>query len=269
MLTAFWSTHHGQACTTANTAALACMASIQGRSRLLAAHTQARRGALERCLLPEREWKEKATGDFANHGMDALVRLARNGRLMDAMVPDYACSILHGNRLDLMPGTDKAAQPDADRASQRLDILRAASASYDRVLTDVHSGYGNPGSQPILEQADIRFLCLNQNRDLLDACFADAGVQRLLSLPSTYCLVSRYDPDIGLSAADIARRYGLARSRVFPIPYSAGFARACNDGTLYAFVARHGRQAGSPEKAFMTALAHAAECLQEGGKVCG
>jgi len=266
MLTAFWSTHHGQACTTSNTAALACMASIQGRSRLLCMHTQARRGALERCLLPEREWKEKASGDFANHGMDALVRLARNGRLSDAMVPDYAWSLLHGNRLDLLPGTDKADAPDDDGARSMRDILRAADASYDRVLADVHSGHGNPCSQLILEAADMRYLCLSQNRDLLDACFSDPVVNRLASQPSTYCLISRYDADIGLSAPDIARRYGLSRSRVLPVPYSAAFARACNDGTLYPFVARHARHAASPEKEFMKALAAAAACLTEGGR---
>ncbi len=269
MLTAFWSTHHGQACTTANTAAMACMASMRGPSRMLCMHTQARRGALERCLLPEREWNEKATGDFANHGMDALVRLARNGRLSGAMVPDYTWSLLHGNRLDLLPGTDKADASDEDGPQRMRDILGAAVTCYDRVFADVHSGYGNPSSQMILEEADVRFLCLNQNRDMLDACFSDPAVRRLAALPTTFCLISRYDDDIGLSASDIARRYGLVRSRVFPVPYCAAFARACNDGTLYPYIARHASQAASPDKPFMKALAAAAACVAEGGLSCG
>ena len=67
MLAAFWSTHHGQSCTTTNTAAVACVCALRHHGKLLLAHTHARRSTLEACLLDEQALRERDAGDFANH----------------------------------------------------------------------------------------------------------------------------------------------------------------------------------------------------------
>ena len=266
MLAAFWSTHHGQACTTTNAAAVACTVAIRKPGKLLLAHTHARRSTLESCLLDEQALRERDAGDFANQGMDALVRLSRSERLRQEMVPDYTWSLLREHRLDLLPGSTKEALPDGEAQSHVGEVFRCAGQSYDHVLVDVHSGVDAAGSVTLLEAADLCLVCLNQNKALLDATFEQGGLRILDGKPVRY-LVSRYDSSVSPSVRDIARRYGLQADKVHPIPYSPGLMRACNTGRLYEFMLRHLENRRSPERLLMEAVRQlAAVVSEEGGR---
>lgn len=264
MLTVFWSTHHGQACTTANTAGIACATAFLHKKKILTANTHARCNSLERCLFPSRDLAGFDSGDFANHGMDALLRLSRNGRLQSEMVPDYTWSMLRENRLDVLPGTEKPALPDGDGAIRVLDVFKAAKGFYDRIFVDVHSGTEMDGTLPLLRAADYQMICLNQNANLLDAWFSNKNFREQVETKNTLFLLSRYDPAVGNTPADIARKHGIARSRIFPIPYSASLMQACNTGCVYDFLARHLTVAKSPERDLMLALTDLVEQLEGG-----
>lgn len=264
MLTAFWSTHHGQACTTANTAGIACATALLRKKKILAANTHARCHSLERCLFPSRDLAGFDTGDFANHGMDALLRLSRNGRLQGAMVPDYTWALLRENRLDVLPGTDKPALPDGDGAMRILDVFKAAKGFYDYVFVDMQSGIETDGTLPLLRSVDCRLICLNQNANLLDAWFSNRTIREQVETDKTLFLLSRYDPAVGSTPADIARKHGIARSRIFTIPYSAALMQACNMGCVYDFLARHLMVAKSPEHDLMLSLREVVEQLEGG-----
>jgi hypothetical protein len=264
MMSAFWSTHHGQACITANTAAVACAAALLHKRKILAAHTHAQDGTLERFLFPPRDLKGFDTGDFANHGMDALLRLARNGRLQSRMVPDYSWSLLRENRLDVLPGTDKQALPDGEGANLVTDVFRSAKGFYDHVLIDVQSGLETDGTAALLRAADCQMICLNQNTVLLENWFSNASLREQVESKHSLVLLSRYDPSAGCTPGDISRKYGIPRAKLFPIPYSAALMQACNMGTVYDFMARHLMEAKSPERELMAALRQVVEQLEGG-----
>lgn len=267
MLVAFWSTHHGQTCTTTNAAATACAYALLTRKTLLLAHTQARRSTIEACLLTDQGLKERDSGDFADHGMDALLRLIRSQRLQEDSLSDYAWSLLRDHRLDLLPGTAKAEPFSGTSREQLVDVLRCASRAYDTVMVDVHSGTEAAGSLSVVQAADICVVCLNQNRALLDAAFEEDSLARIREEKQTLYLVSRFDPGNGLSVSDIARRYGLPMGTMTAIPYSPMLARACNAGRLYEYVLRHLDDRRSSELPLMHALRQLVSLLTASGGV--
>lgn len=268
MLAAFWSTHHGQTCTTTNAAAVACAYAILHRDKLLLAHTHTRRSTLEACLLDAQALRERDAGDFANHGMDALLRLSRSARLRDDSVPDYTWSLLREHQFDLLPGTTKDALTKEDTVERIGEVFACAVRSYDTVLVDVHSGTDAIASEAMLRAADLCLICLNQNRALLESSLGEGdALQGLSGRPVRY-LVSRYDREVSPSTGDIARRYGLRPEHVVAVPYSAGLMKACNAGRLYEFVLRHLEDRRSPEKTLMDAFREVAFMLsQEGGRL--
>jgi len=266
MMTAFWSIQHGQACTTSNTAAVACMSAILKKGKLLAAHTHISRSPLEKCLFPSRELAGHDSGDFANHGLDALLRLSRSGRLSSGMVPDYTWSLLRENRLDVLPGTQRPSRVDGPDADQILQVFQAAVRHYGHVMVDVHSGLEVEGTLDILTAADRLMVCLNQNSHMLESWFSDRNTRSKLENHSACFLISRYDRDVGLTPANIARKYGVPRTRVLPVPYSAALMHACNQGNLYDFLARHAADVKSPERDLMDSLKEVVELLNEGGE---
>lgn len=266
MLAVFWSTHHGQACTTTNAAAVACAAAILKRGKLLLAHTHARRSTLESCLLDETALRERDAGDFANQGMDALLRLSRSERLRKEMVPDYTWSLLQEHRLDLLPGTTKEALPDGESEGHIGEVFRCAVQSYDNVLVDVHSGVEAAGTVTLLQAADLCLVCLNQNRALLDTAFEKGDMRQVLNGKPVRYLISRYDPGVSPSARDIGRRYGLKPELIHSVPYSPGLMRACNAGRLFEFMLRHLEDRRSPEHPLMEAVRQLTATLSgEGG----
>ena len=265
MITAFWSTHHGQACTTTNTVAVTCMSALLRKGKHLAAHTHVSRSTLEQCLFPPRELIGHEAGDFANRGMDALLRLSRSGRLNSGMVPDYTWSLLRENRLDVLPGTQKPTRPESGEGKQILNVFRTAGQHYDHVAIDVHSGLDMEGTHALLQGADCLVICLNQNQRVLESWFSDNELRGTLERPSTLILLGRYDNEADVTPANIARKYGIPRTRVLPVPYSAALMQACNHGTVYDFLARHVQDARSPERELMDSLKRVTEQLPDGG----
>jgi len=264
MMTTFWSTHHGQSATTSNTVAVACAMAVLYPKKTLLVHTHTKRSTLEACLFPDRMMKGFDTGDFANHGMDALFRLSKNGRLTGEMVPDYTWSILKDHKLDLLPGTEKNMMPEYSDESSFSQIFRAAEAYYKQVFVDLHSGLEMKGTLVLLQEAVQNIICLNQNEHLLDLYFQDKELRAQVEKSNTLFILSRYDPEVGVTPKSISRKYKIPLSRIMTIPYNSSFMQACNHGVAYDFISRHILDGKSPEKAFMKEIQKLAEKLEEG-----
>ena len=73
-----WSNMHGQAATSATTAALAS-ALAQKQPKVLVAHNHIERSALEGYLFRQPAEVEKTIQNLSNQGLDALIRLYKNG----------------------------------------------------------------------------------------------------------------------------------------------------------------------------------------------
>ena len=254
MQIAFWSSHHGQSCTTSNTAAVAVAVALQSKGKTLVAHNHFQRSTLETCLMKPNDLKGIHIGGFANQGVDALIRLVRSGRLIGKMVPDYTWSLLPEHRLDLLPGTEKASISAISEEFLLKDALLAAREFYNHILIDIHSGLEEPVGNSILEASDLVMVCLNQNAALLDSYFSNEQFKTFFKGKPLVYLISRYDENVGVSAGNIVRRYGLSKKDVFTVTYSSAFMDACNRGSVYEFIARHMTDTRSPERAFMLDL---------------
>lgn len=254
MITSFWSTHHGQTATTSAAVAVASAAALLQPERTLLAHTHTSRSTLETCLFTQRDMQSFDIGEFSNHGLDALLRLSRNGRLQGEMVPDYSWSVLKENRLDVLPGSEKSTPSEGDDTVAILRVFDAAKEFYGRVFVDVHSGVEPDVTLPLLKTSGQTVICLNQNTHVLASYFQDKPLRSQIEKPNTVFLLSRYDADMGMTAADVARKHNISRNRVLVLPYSAAFAHAANEGRVYDFISRHLWDAKSPELPFMQAL---------------
>ncbi len=159
MLVVFWSPNHGQTGTTTTAINHSIVAALNTGKKVLLGHGDFKRSTLERCLLAK-EIEDDSI--YSDQGLNALRKLARNGRLSPNMIKDYTTPILSKSRLDLMQGSDIENIDSKD-----LDILHKiflySKDIYDYTFVDLHSGIMNDFTRKMLESADSIIVCLNQN----------------------------------------------------------------------------------------------------------
>ncbi len=159
MKVVFWSPNHGQAGATTTAINHAVVASLLSGKRVLLGHGNFERSTLERCLLGSDERSEDI---YSDQGLNALMKLAKNGRLAPSMIKDYTTPILNASRLDLMQGNDIVTYSQED-----LDVLRKiflyCGEIYDYSFIDLHSGVEDDFTVKMLTDADLIVVCLNQN----------------------------------------------------------------------------------------------------------
>lgn len=238
MEVAFWSPYHGQTGTTTTALAIASMVAITNNYKVLLGHSHFERSTLERCLIHHRQGSDEDPLTFNDHGMDALRRLAKNGRLMPEMVSDYTTPLLAGNRLDLLQGiAGYYKQGELDEVNLLRKIFTSAKSAYDLLLIDVHSGKNQSLSKKLLEDADLVVVCLNQNQWLLEDFFHDKGSQEMLEGKKIVYHLSSYDSKSRYTAKNIRKLYQLETLMV--TPYSVELMDACNTGRALDFFMRH------------------------------
>lgn len=237
MQIAFWSNMHGQAATTANAVAASCIISQKTSYKTLVAQNHVELNALERYLLREREQAAIRMLDFTNQGVDALVRLYKNGRLRPEMIPDYTWSLMKNHGLDLLFGSEKRENLYAENQDLLLSIFQYARESYDLIILDLHSGLHETNSRRFLEASDVIVYCLCQNRSLLDDFRRTLDENPALKEKRSAYVISRYESSASLTVGNLSREYGLDSKLVFPIPYHVGFMDACNNGRVFDFMA--------------------------------
>ena len=238
MVVAFWSPYHGQTGTTTTALAIASMVAMTNNYKVLLGHSQFERSTLERCLMHQSHSTEEDLLSFNDHGLDALRRLAKNGRLLPEMVSNYTTPLLAGNRLDLLQGI---AGFNGDEAAEEIKLLHkifiSAKSAYDLVLIDVHSGMKQSLTQKLLEDADMVVVCLNQNHWLLEDFFEDHSAQLMLKDKKIIYHLSAYDSRSRFTAKNIQKLFSL--DEVIVTPYSSALMDACNTGTALDFFMRH------------------------------
>lgn len=266
MQIAFWSNLHGQGATTANAAAFACVISQKTSYRVLIAQNHSGLNALERYLMRKREQAAARMLDYTNSGMDALVRLYKNGRLRPEKIPDYTWSLMKNHGLDLLFGSEKSETLREESQELILNIFKCAREAYDLVILDLHSGLEGTNTKALLETSDIVVYCISQNRALLDSLRRITGENPLLAEKRSAYIISRYEPSSSLTMRNLAREYGLEINSVFAIPYHAGFMDACNSGRVFEFMACCLQAKKGEDREFARSLLDLADHVMKG---CG
>ena len=268
MLIAFWSNMHGQAAVTANAAAVSCIIAQKKSYRVLLAHNHIKLNSLEHYLLRKREQAAIRMLDYSNCGVDALVRLYKNGRLRAEMIPDYTWSLMKDHGLDLLFGSEKRENLRSDSQNLLLDIFQCARESYDLVILDLHSGLEGANSRKLLETSDIIVCCLSQNRSLLEDFCRTMDENPLLKAKRAAFVISRYEPSSSLTLGNLAREYGLDKRSVFAIPYHVEFVDACNNGRVFDFMAYCLQARKGADHAFAQAYSGLIDYMMKGCVKC-
>ncbi len=234
----FWSPNHGQTGTTSAAVAMASMSALLYNFKILLAHSHFERSTLESCFIKEKVHQHEDFLDFSDNGLDALKRLAKNGRLASGMICDYTISLLANRRLDLLQGTKTSKPMDAQETLNLLSqIFVVANRDYDLTMIDVPSGTHHKLTRKIIQHSDLVVVCLNQNKALLDAYFSNPSYTSMLGDKSVLYNIGMYNKDSRYTLKNLAKTYGM--DNVMCIPYDVGFMDACNNSRVLDFIMRH------------------------------
>ena len=236
MQIAFWSNLHGQGATTANTVTASCIIAQKTSYKTLVAQNHIEKNAMEHYFLKKRDQAAIKMLDYTNQGVDALVRLYKNGRLKPEMVPDYTYSLMKNHGLDLLFASGKKENLSSDTEGVLFNIFQCAKEAYDLVILDLHSGLNETNSRILLETSDIVVLCLSQNRSLLDDFKRTMEENPQLKGKRSAYLISRFEENSSLTPGNLSRELGIDTKSLFTIPYHVGFLDACNNGKVIDFI---------------------------------
>lgn len=264
MQIALWSNMHGQAGTSATTAALASAIAQRTAYKMLVAHNHFERSALEGYFFKQTGQLGQTIPGLNNQGMDALARLMRNGRLKPEMIADYTFSFLKNHRLDILLGTSKKEKSGPEDEGTLMSILGSAKGFYDLVLMDVHSGLNEVNSCNILESSDVVIFCITQNRFLLDDFVKSIESCSFLKEKRCVYVITRYERQSSLSVGNIARHYHLSKSDLFTIPNNIRFSDALNHGKVFDFIAYYQKSREGEEKSFIESVDRLCSHIIEG-----
>ena len=263
MQISFWSNMHGQGATSATTAAVASAIAQKTPLKTLITHNQIERSAIEGYLFKETNQKH-SIHNLSNQGVDALLRLMKNGRLKPEMIADYTYSVLKNHRMDLLLGTEKKHKMTQEDQELFLSILSCAKDFYDLIILDVHSGLKEDISMSILKRSDIIVFCINQNNFLLEDLTTIFNEYEFLTQKQHAFVIARYEKHSGLTGANIARRYKVSRSSIFKIPNSPQLLDALNSGRVYEYVAFNQSSRRGEAKDVISSLNRLCEYIVEG-----
>lgn len=223
-----WSPIHGQGATTSNTVALASVFALEQPYRSLLTHTQASYSTMETM------YEKGDNGAFQDSGVQALERLVKSNMLKPEAVSDYTETIYKAS-LDFLPASRESKD---EKETERLikTILKAASARYDFLWIDAHSGTANSRTTEMLKQADLVLVHLPQNKFILEQFFRGGMPEELQGKPY-FIVLSQYDEDAGYSLRNIKRQFQI-QVPLFSIPYTTGFRDAANQERVSEYFVR-------------------------------
>ncbi len=265
MQISFWSNMHGQGAASSTAAVVASAIAQKTALKTLIAHNQIERSALEGYLFKESRQGVHAIQSLSNQGIDALLRLMKNGRLKSDMVADYTHSILKNHRMDLLLGTAKKQEPAKEDQELLLNILSCAKDFYDIIIMDVHSGLKENNSLKILQGSDIIVFCINQNSFLLEDLTAILEEYDFMKQKRIAFVLARYEKHVGMTTGNLARRYKIDRDCIFEIANSASLLDALNSGRVYEYIAFNQDTKRGEEKHIISSINRLCEYIVEGG----
>lgn len=261
MQVAFWSPNHGQTGTTSTALTMAIMLALINNFKVLLAHSQFEKSTLESCFIKPQISEQEDILDFSDSGLDALRRLAKNGRLLPEMLYNYTIPLLGNRRLDLLQGTLETRTAESIEETALLrKIFYSANEDYDLVFIDVCSGTNYELTKKIIEDSDVVVVCLNQNIELLDQFFSNQSEQTLLKDKSIIYNLGFYNEKSKYTLRNLKRLYKM--SDVMSMPYNIEFLDACNNHQVLDYFMRyiHSNQKDK-HNYFMETLKKSAEVL--------
>lgn len=172
-----------------------------------------------------------------DHGMEALLRLAESGKLLQANMTDYTYPLLQG-RLDLAEGMQSISNSRHPLHSVELEaILNMAERLYDIIIMQL-SGAGSLYSDRLREE-DTLIAVLRQNRLELDTFFEMAGrSETIRGIAPLAIVIHQYDAASKWSLQNIKRRYNCEVPMI-GIPYHTEFSDAWNGQDIISFFRRY------------------------------
>lgn len=263
MQVSFWSNMHGQGATSATTAAVASAIAQKTPLKTLIGHNQIERSAIEGYLFKETNQKH-SIHNLSNQGVDALLRLMKNGRLKPEMIADYTYSILKNHRMDLLLGTEKKLKMTQEDQELFLSILSCAKDFYDLIILDVHSGLKENNSLSILKSSDIIVICINQNNFLLEDLTTIFNEYEFFKQKQIAFVLARYEKHSNMTGANLARKHSVSRNSIFEIPNSSQLLDALNSGRVYEYVAYNQNSKRGEAKELINSLNRLCEYIVEG-----
>ncbi|MGI6085580.1 MAG: hypothetical protein ACOYIF_09065 [Acetivibrionales bacterium] len=266
MQISFWSNMHGQGAVSTTIVAVASAIAQKTALKTLIAHNHIERSALEGYLYKESRQSGHHMRSLSNQGIDALLRLMKNGRLKSEMITDYTYSILKNHRMDLLVGTEKKQKMAPEDQELFLRILSYAKDFYDLVIIDVHSGLKENNSLKILQSSDVIVFCINQNSFLLEDFTALLNEYEFFRWKRAIYVLSRYEKNSGMTTGNIARRYGIKKESIFEIPNSSRLLDALNTGRVYEYVAFNQNTKQGEDKQIIDSLNKMCDYIIEGCK---
>jgi len=236
MQIAFWSPNHGQTGTTTAAMTYAAYMALTNNFKVLVAHSQMYHSTLEACLIEPKKKAEEEWRYFKDHGLSALRRLVKSGRLLSGIISDYTTSLLPNMSLDLLEGSNEIkSYSDEEETAILRHIFLMADSDYDMVFLDVHSGMNYDLTKKILEDSDIIIVCLNQNRQLIERFLKEESA--LLAGKQCVYHLGFYDEESKYSLKNLQRKYQL--ETVMALPYHTPYLDACNNHQALDYLMRH------------------------------
>lgn len=174
-----------------------------------------------------------------DHGMEALLRLAESGRLLQANMKDYTYPLLQG-RLDLAEGLQSISSSRHPLHSAELEaILNMAERLYDIIIMQLSGA--NPLYLDRLREEDAFIAVLRQNRVELDTFFEMAAKPETNTnrgITPLALVIHQYDAASKWSLQNIKRRYNCEVPMI-GIPYHTEFSDAWNGQDIISFFRRY------------------------------
>lgn len=231
MKVAFWSSVHGQSCTTANLLAITLMTVMEYKRKSLILQNHFQLNNLEKPLIGKIE-----EGLYENIGIDALVRAVKSAPLDDDTFYNSSISFLN-KQLSLIPGTTKCNRLiyENDMVHSIKQILEAADQYNDMVFVDTNSGDSDI-TQMILKEADIIVVNLSQNKSMIEEYIKNYKYpqEKIIYLIGSYNQNSRYNQKNLIRMYDPFNKHNLS-----VIPYSTEFLDHLSEGTLIDFMVKN------------------------------
>lgn len=239
MIVSFWSSVHGQTCTTSNLSALASYCVLAKDLNCAVLQTHYNLNPIENIFL----------GDFANiseegdidSGIDALLKLAGSKDLtvddvIECSTVAYETkkkkqlSVIYSTRLK-----NEAIYTSNISDPVRLNrVLDALDKAFDIVFIDTNSG-GSELSNMVRERANYTVVNLSQNRFVIDSLFEHFKVD-----DSMFFMLGMYDYRSRYNLHNIQRlNKQLKGSRTGSVAYNVEFRDAINDGKLLRFMLKN------------------------------
>ncbi|MBD7970294.1 MinD/ParA family ATP-binding protein [Paenibacillus gallinarum] len=235
---AFWSPYPGSG-QTSSMAAIAAVMGSEYHIRCLIAQTKARESSLEHSFSRSLNTFSRNLGNLSGTrsisgtGLDAVIRIARSGKLEGGAVKNNT-QIVEQGRLDLLSSSDQKDQAKFETASELIrSVFDQASRYYNVILLDLPAGDDSELSRKLIASSDVVVICLPQSWRSLDAYFNQKIWPRTLNGKKTVLLFTQHDPHSKYKAANVTRKYKSPKGLI--IPYNTTFKDALNDGDTKGF----------------------------------